>query len=388
VVVQTEQFWNCADIRILPFDGTFPPEPTPQPEVPGTTEAEEPEAPTPPAPPQQECTPVAAWGACDESSCCKPIDWSGQRTACYRQSQWYAQCLAYGACTGGLCQLISDLVPGDLVPGPPAPPSTSEPEPDSTPAPEPDTTEAEPETTEAEPETTEAEPETTEAEPETTEAEPETTEAEPETTPGPEEPQPEEGCTSVTPIGVYEECTGQHSGCCAEGLVCFVQDDKYAQCREPGTCPECAWDCTPVAPPCSEPVGKYGNCRDTHCCGEGLVCYEQDDGYAQCLEPHKCPDCDQWTCEVLLPGLPFLAPIRRRSAPALPTSLAPAAPAQAAALDWDVVAGIAVGMVGSVLVVALAMVALTRSSRSRPRTPHPEPPHSHAPLLHSIASQP
>jgi len=358
VVVQTEQFWNCADIRILPFDGTFPPEPTPQPEVPGTTEAEEPEAPTPPAPPQQECTPVAPWGACDESSCCEPDKWDG-RMACYRQHATYAQCRKYGACEVandfGWCQLISDLVPG-----PPAPPSTSEPEPDSTPAPEPDTTEAEPETTEAEPETT----------------------------PGPEEPQPEEGCTSVTPIGVYEECTGQHSGCCAEGLVCFVQDDKYAQCREPGTCPECAWDCTPVAPPCSEPVGKYGNCRDTHCCGEGLVCYEQDDGYAQCLEPHKCPDCDQWTCEVLLPGLPFLAPIRRRSAPALPTSLAPAAPAQAAALDWDVVAGIAVGMVGSVLVVALAMVALTRSSRSRPRTPHPEPPHSHAPLLHSIASQP
>mmetsp|Transcript_22652 Transcript_22652/g.53551 ORF Transcript_22652/g.53551 Transcript_22652/m.53551 type:complete len:247 (-) Transcript_22652:373-1113(-) len=112
-----------------------------------------------------------------------------------------------------------------------------------------------------------------------------------------------EGCPAGISIPEYGNCTGGHTGCCEPGLVCYKQDDAYAQCREPGSCPCSSWDCTELQQPCSGRVPRYGNCRQSGCCDEGLVCYEQDDGYAQCLPEGACPGCSSaWTCNVVRPG--------------------------------------------------------------------------------------
>mmetsp|Transcript_28535 Transcript_28535/g.58333 ORF Transcript_28535/g.58333 Transcript_28535/m.58333 type:complete len:253 (+) Transcript_28535:77-835(+) len=111
------------------------------------------------------------------------------------------------------------------------------------------------------------------------------------------------GCPANN-VEMYGNCTGGHSGCCQEGLLCYKQDDFYSQCRLPGTCPDCDWDCTIIPSLCENPVGERGNCRERGCCEEGLVCYEQDGSYAQCLPEGQCPECsDMWTCNVLQPQL-------------------------------------------------------------------------------------
>lgn len=118
----------------------------------------------------------------------------------------------------------------------------------------------------------------------------------------------EEGCPAGVSVPEYGNCTGGHTGCCESGLVCYKQDDEYAQCREPGSCPCDAWDCTELQPPCSGRVPQYGNCRQSGCCEEGLVCYEQDSGYAQCLPPGACPECSSsWTCNMVRPGGPIFS---------------------------------------------------------------------------------
>lgn len=47
-------------------------------------------------------------------------------------------------------------------------------------------------------------------------------------------------------------------------------------------------------------VSIVGNCRQSGCCEEGLVCYEQDSGYAQCRPAGACPACSSsWTCNIV-----------------------------------------------------------------------------------------
>jgi len=198
-------------------------------------------------------------------------------------------------------------------------------------------------------------------------------------------------------IGMYGNCTGQHSGCCDDGLLCYSVDSTYSQCRAPNTCPDCEWSCQVVPQPCSAEIGKYGNCRDSHCCADGLVCYEQDAEYAQCLPRDACPQCQAWTCAELVHGLydgTDGAILRRRSlgfrndAPpeleATPASLleadqdtiapphaaatharrsAPSEEAESSAAENGATqsGGMAAGLVASVLVLAAAGVLVRRA---------------------------
>eukprot|EP00961_Rhodomonas_salina_P255065 3447077-Rhodomonas_salina.1 len=74
----------------------------------------------------------------------------------------------------------------------------------------------------------------------------------------------QDGCPAGISIPEYGSCTGGHTGCCEPGLVCYKQDNEYAQCREPGSCPCSSWDCRELQPPCSGRVPRYGEITCEH----------------------------------------------------------------------------------------------------------------------------
>mmetsp|Transcript_61172 Transcript_61172/g.126311 ORF Transcript_61172/g.126311 Transcript_61172/m.126311 type:complete len:780 (+) Transcript_61172:94-2433(+) len=119
------------------------------------------------------------------------------------------------------------------------------------------------------------------------------------------------------------------SRCCADGLVCYEQNEWYAQCLERGECVTSnGWSCAELTPsngqlydsdgdgyldngapvyPANGRNGqscgdghKWSNCLGSRCCEEGLVCYEQNQWYAQCLSPRECTP-GHWSCDILYP---------------------------------------------------------------------------------------
>eukprot|EP00192_Tetraselmis_astigmatica_P011861 CAMPEP_0117670744 /NCGR_PEP_ID=MMETSP0804-20121206/12942_1 /TAXON_ID=1074897 /ORGANISM="Tetraselmis astigmatica, Strain CCMP880" /LENGTH=397 /DNA_ID=CAMNT_0005479115 /DNA_START=102 /DNA_END=1292 /DNA_ORIENTATION=- len=88
---QAEEFWNCADVKILPGAPTPSIAPTPQGPTPSPTTAAPTPAPTTPAP-TTTCEEVAVWGQCGgqgdwSGKCCEPGSW------CSVGNPWYSQCV-------------------------------------------------------------------------------------------------------------------------------------------------------------------------------------------------------------------------------------------------------------------------------------------------------
>jgi len=133
-----EEFWNCADIKIVPGGPTPPPTPappTPAP-VPTPMPAATPmpvAAPTPmpvaaPAPQPGDC--AALWGKCGGAS------WTGSTCCetgsyCKRQNEWYSQCVEGTA-------PAPPPTPMPSMPSPTPAPSQPQPQPEPKPEPEPE----------------------------------------------------------------------------------------------------------------------------------------------------------------------------------------------------------------------------------------------------------
>lgn len=136
-------------------------------------------------------------------------------------------------------------------------------------------------------------------------------------------------------VSEWGECT--ETTCCAAGLKCYEYNQWWAACRSECD-PESNWSCevlsvatssipeedltpslevtnlrrgdpTPEAPTqidsgCDQVGAEWSDCTKTHCCGEGLQCYEQNRWWAQCLkscnaEQKSTASGTPWTCRIL-----------------------------------------------------------------------------------------
>mmetsp|Transcript_10569 Transcript_10569/g.25020 ORF Transcript_10569/g.25020 Transcript_10569/m.25020 type:complete len:536 (+) Transcript_10569:115-1722(+) len=239
-----EEFWNCADVKISPANGTLPPAATPVAGTPAPTPVAS-SVPQPPPvstsePPASCGQVIPVWGQCGgqadySDACCE------DGTYCNYQNQWYSQCIPGTASTPPVA-----TSPSPQQPSPPPPVTTPPP----TPFPEAPTATPSP------------------------------------TTSPPPSPPPATGCARV--VQTYGQCAGPavdgQSLCCASGDICVPMDEHYSQCR-----PDTSVTEPPVAGGgCNVQIPTWGKCggRDRSyegtCCSPGDTCFFVDPWFSQC----------------------------------------------------------------------------------------------------------